>query len=180
MKFKVYQIQLSDADVAKINATQDHASVPKQVARLDMEFAKDIGEKAANAFADGFYDYVANIEAISLEGVFEVGNIGPEEKIERLGRMSSVSVGDIIEDENGFRSVVASFGFENVPELRHQPNFGGGERIGKVTFYPNETDFNNDQVNYAIDGLTSIVPMFCTVKSYYAVINGETAVPTEI
>ena len=40
--------------------------------------------------------------------------MGPEENIERLSRMYSVSVGDIVEDETGKKSVVANFGFAEV------------------------------------------------------------------
>ena len=38
----------------------------------------------------------------------------PEENIQRLSPMYSVSVGDIIEDESGVKNVVASFGFETL------------------------------------------------------------------
>lgn len=114
MKFKLFQMQLTDAEVDLINATQKHDSVPKQKARHDMLFSEDIGEKALDAFEAGFYDHVSNIEASDLGDVFEVGNIGPEDRIERLGRMSSVSVGDVIEDESGERFVVAMFGFKSL------------------------------------------------------------------
>jgi hypothetical protein len=80
------------------------------------------------ALAADYYTHVGNITANDLEDVFNVGNIGPEENIERLGRMSSLmlvklrstyrfvclSVGDVVEDENGVRHVVASFGFEEI------------------------------------------------------------------
>jgi hypothetical protein len=51
----------------------------------------------------------------NLHDVFEIGNIGPEDKISRLDRMSSVSVGDIIIDSfNGNKFVVANHGFKAV------------------------------------------------------------------
>ena len=37
-----------------------------------------------------------------------------EEQIERFAPMYSVSVGDIVEDENGKMSVVAGIGFQDV------------------------------------------------------------------
>ena len=60
------------------------------------------------------YKEVCEIEADSLDEVFEIGNIGPESQITRLDRMASVSVGDLIEDEDGNRHVVANFGFKEV------------------------------------------------------------------
>jgi len=114
-KFKVYQIQLTDAEVAMINAN-GHDSVPKQKLRLDisMSFGKPVDGLVKEAIAADYYTHVGNITANDLEDVFNVGNIGPEESIERLGRMSSLSVGDVVEDENGVRHVVASFGFEEI------------------------------------------------------------------
>ena len=46
--------------------------------------------------------------------MFEVGNVGPEEDIERLGSMHSVSVGDLVIDPAGNKHVVASCGFQEV------------------------------------------------------------------
>ena len=60
------------------------------------------------------YTKVAEIVAEDLDHVFEVGNIGPEENIERFHPMYSVSVADIIVDEDGNKHVVASLGFEEV------------------------------------------------------------------
>lgn len=60
------------------------------------------------------YVKVAEIEATDLDNVFEIGNIGPEDHITRIGKMHSVSVGDIIEGPDGQRVVVASFGFDPV------------------------------------------------------------------
>jgi len=62
------------------------------------------------------YDIVCEIEAADLDEVFEIGNIGPEEKITRLDRMHSVSVGDVIRDDRGRCFVVASVGFVRLGE----------------------------------------------------------------
>ena len=115
MKYKIFQIQLTDAEVAMINAN-GHDSVPKQKLRLNisMSFGEPVGGLVKEALAADYYTHVGNITANDLEDVFNVGNIGPEESIERLGRMSSLSVGDVVEDENGVRHVVASFGFEEI------------------------------------------------------------------
>lgn len=56
------------------------------------------------------YNLVARIEGEDLNDVFEFGNIGPEENIERLLPMHSVSVGDIIELD-GVYSIVDPIGF---------------------------------------------------------------------
>ena len=60
---------------------------------------------------DSCYDRVAEIVADDLNHVFEVGNIGPEDRITRFAHMHSISVGDIIEDESGNRWMVAGVGF---------------------------------------------------------------------
>jgi hypothetical protein len=113
-KFKLYQIHLTDAEIDLINE-EGHDAVHKQSLKLDMNLRKnDTGMIAADAFNRGYYTHVSNITADSLEGVFHVGNMGPEESIERLSSMYSVSVGDIIEDSTGKKSVVDNFGFAEV------------------------------------------------------------------
>ena len=113
MKFSVYQIQLTSDQVDLINA-KGHSAVPAQIAKLDMtmDFAGNkIGGLASDAFDAGYYTHVANIEATDYNNCFEVGNIGPEENIERLSRMSSLSVGDVIVGEDGTMAVIAPVGF---------------------------------------------------------------------
>ena len=53
------------------------------------------------ALANGCYTHVANIVADDINHAFEAGNIGPEDRIERLAQMRSVSVGDILVDDEG-------------------------------------------------------------------------------
>lgn len=61
------------------------------------------------------YRMVALVDGKSLDDVFNIGNIGPESKLERIEPMHSVSVGDIIEDlVIGKTFVVAKFGFEEI------------------------------------------------------------------
>ena len=112
MQYKLHQIHLTDAEVDQVNES-GHDSVHKQKLKLDMNFG-DTPVVAREAMDLGYYNQVALIEADSLEGVFHVGNVGPEESITRLGRMHSVSVGDVVEDEQGVQSVVASFGFRQL------------------------------------------------------------------
>ena len=61
------------------------------------------------------YKEVCAIEAEDLDEVFEIGNIGPEEKIERFDRMHSISVGDVIKTETHECYVVTPVGFKRIP-----------------------------------------------------------------
>ncbi len=115
MKYQLLQIHLTDAEVDKINA-EGHDAVDKHKMKLDMSIGmkKDISSIAKKALELGYYTHVSNIIADDLNQVFEIGNIGPEENIERLAPMYSVSVADIIVDEDGNKNVVASLGFQKV------------------------------------------------------------------
>ena len=62
------------------------------------------------------YVHVANIATDDLNKAFEIGNIGPEGDINRKASMHSISVGDILVDENNKPFVVAPAGFD---ELDH-------------------------------------------------------------
>jgi hypothetical protein len=121
MKYQILQIRATDAEIELFNANEDYNAVPKIKARRDMSFPRLVNSTvealAKDAFVNGYYTHVANITAADLNHVFEIGNIGPEQNIERLDRMASVSVGDIIIDENKIVWVVADFGFEEVMEL---------------------------------------------------------------
>lgn len=114
MKYAIYQIRITDAEVDLINE-KGFDAVPAKKAKIDMEFdfaGHKIGGLAYDAFIEkGYYTHVANIEASSPKEVFQIGNIGPEENIERLERMHSISVGDVIVDEEGNCIVVAPIGF---------------------------------------------------------------------
>jgi len=114
MKYTVYQIRYTEAEIDGISAGSK--SMKREI-RDDM--AMDFrGEKMVGlveiALYENLYTGVAEIEATCLDEVFQVGNIGPESQITRLGRMASISVGDLIEDEDGNRHVVANFGFKEV------------------------------------------------------------------
>lgn len=113
MKYAIYQIQLSEAQYDLI-ISRGHMAVPAHVAKMDMTMdfsGGKIGGLASDAWDNGFYTHVSNIEASDINQVFEIGNIGPEDKIERLSRMSSLSVSDVIVDEEGQIAVVAPVGF---------------------------------------------------------------------
>ena len=63
------------------------------------------------------YQEVCEIEADNLDEVFEIGNIGPDEKIRRFdfAPMHSISVGDVIMTETYECYVVKGLGFERLP-----------------------------------------------------------------
>ena len=114
MQYQVHQIHINDAEIKRINA-EGHNAVEKHKMKLDMSFAEDASAIAKSAFEKGYYTHVSNITTEDgLEGVFETGNIGPEENIERLHRTYSVSVGDIVVCPKGKKHLVASVGFQEV------------------------------------------------------------------
>lgn len=117
MIYKLFQINFSNEDVIKINSRNPEFR-PTYEAYLDSIV---IG-KCQKAIDMGLYKLVALIEADNLDDVFEIGNIGPEEKIAKVAeQMHSVSVGDIIKTPDGEWFSVASFGFD---QLEIFPNEG--------------------------------------------------------
>lgn len=107
MKYALHQMHLS-------NSSSEAMLDTKRSMMMDFR-GTDIANIAQSAFDEGLYKHVANISGENLHDVFEIGNIGPEDKISRLDRMSSVSVGDIIIDSfNGNKFVVANHGFKAV------------------------------------------------------------------
>ena len=83
----------------------------------ESKFIRDLYFMDSNEIAaiSDEYRMVALIDGKTLDDVFTIGNIGPEEKIERVESMHSVSVGDIIQDVIDNKTfVVAKFGFEEI------------------------------------------------------------------
>lgn len=100
---KVYQIQLTDAEVAAVNNGETSDRIK---AYFDRSFERTF--KAENFV---HYNHVANVATDDMEDAFRLMNLWDDEsKIERLGRCSSMSVGDILE-HNGELFRCASFGF---------------------------------------------------------------------
>lgn len=61
------------------------------------------------------YELVGIIEANDFEQAFTIGNIWAEDKIEVVGDMRSVSVGDILENlTTGVTMVVERYGFSEI------------------------------------------------------------------
>ena len=63
------------------------------------------------------HEVVCEIEADDLDEVFHIGNVGPESSIKRIKEMHSVSVGDVIRDEDGKCFIVKGVGFERLGEV---------------------------------------------------------------
>lgn len=118
MKYELHQIKLTQTEIDYLNAANNHDALDKNRLRLDMQFTlgnEELITMAKKALAENYYTHVSNIKTEKgLDGVFEVGNIGPEENIERFSNMSSASVGDIVVDPQGKKHVVAAFGFAEV------------------------------------------------------------------
>jgi len=107
MKYELYQIQLTADEIKRANEGED---LPKLKAWQDVSITGkyDTGMRE-------HYSHVATIEADTLDEVFQIGNIGPENKIKRHASMHSVSVGDVIVDEIGMPHMVVGIGFETIP-----------------------------------------------------------------
>lgn len=101
-KYTVFQINLSDEQY-DVNAVRE----------MYLDTIMNPTDNAIAAARD-LYEKVAVIEADSFDGVFQVGNIGPEQNIERLAPMHSLSVGDIILADSGEVVYVASYGFNPI------------------------------------------------------------------
>ncbi len=101
---KVYQIQLSDAEVDALNRGEEFEKGKAYFSRMfDAKFKPEIFQ---------FYDHVATVNTDSMESAFNLMNLWNQpELVERHGPCSSMSVGDIL-DVDGELFRCASFGFE--------------------------------------------------------------------
>lgn len=106
MKFYVYQFALQDHSAFGYFRDDSVADIYFQVTR---------GNVSWETFQE-YFKCVGNIEATDLDEAFEIGNIGPEEKIERYGKMTSLSVGNII-GVGGRYYIVKPFGFEEFTKV---------------------------------------------------------------
>ena len=110
MKYDLYQIHLTDEQIDEVNANT--GKTPEFYTKyLDTTISPNFLKVLA---ARDMYSKVAVIKADNLEGVYEIGNIGPESAITRLARMKSVSVGDVVVDRYGAAYVCATFGWNEV------------------------------------------------------------------
>ena len=115
MKFKIFQIALTDQEILEVNKG---GSNRRNDLRRDM-FGDRVVPNAKLALELGYYDHVMTVDAKNLEDVYAIGNFVHErdlDKVEVHGTFSSVSVGDVVVDENGRGFVVDIFGFQMLPE----------------------------------------------------------------
>ena len=100
---KVYQIQLTDAEIDAINRGEENE---KSKAYFNRSF-----ERTFKAEYFHHYTHVATVDTGDMEEAFELMNLWErEDLVERHGRCSSMSVGDILE-QDGKLFRCASFGF---------------------------------------------------------------------
>ena len=114
MKYKVLQIRFTDAEVDMVN---EGVIVRKHTLKTYM-FGKRVVSNATKALKLGYYDHVLTVDGTNLEDVFYKGNFAHNhiKDIEVHDSFSSVSVGDVIVDENDYAFVVDTFGFEMLPK----------------------------------------------------------------
>lgn len=104
---KVYQIQLTDAEVTAVNNGETSDRIK---AYFDRSFDRTF--KAENL---QYYTHVANVDTNDMEEAFALMNLWEDEsKVEKLGPCSSMSVGDILVIECGWSYRCASMGFEKI------------------------------------------------------------------
>ena len=98
-KYRVMQISMTDKQVEEVNSVSVHKDQPYP-GWYEKRLATTMSPTADAVFAAwDQYKSVAIIDADDLEHVFEIGNMGPERRIERHGPpMHSVSVGDVVVD----------------------------------------------------------------------------------
>ena len=109
--FSVWQINLTDEQIDEVNNSRDET--PEFYNKYTMTTFNPTVDRIKDAI--DMYEKVAVIEADDLEGVYRASNLGEEDRIERLARMHSVSVGDLIETEDGKFFYVDTFGFSELP-----------------------------------------------------------------
>lgn len=105
---KVYQIRLTDAD--------HHLSDCGEITPRIKAYFNRMFDHTFKAENFQYYDHVANVDVDGFEQAFRAMNLWQEDvhfdRIEKLGRCSSMSVGDIVcDDLDGKFYRVASFGF---------------------------------------------------------------------
>lgn len=110
-QFQVYQIRVDRDSKESIDAFRD--------ATMGWSFLE---EHFTFERARPFYSHVADVTARDEEHVFELMNLWHDESaVRRLLRLHSLSVGDILIDEDGNRLFCDGVGFKN---LGRSPDYG--------------------------------------------------------
>jgi hypothetical protein len=107
---EVYQIRLNDLEMFQLQAEGWDSENAKLRAYGRKMFGKveDVNME--------HYTHVANVYTNDMEEAFRLMNLweGSDNIVEKLGACSSMSVGDVLEMEDGKRFVCASFGFKEI------------------------------------------------------------------
>jgi hypothetical protein len=107
---KVYQIQLTDEEINLVNTGETSERIQ---AYFDRSFE---GTFKAENFQ--YYTHVANVDVDGFEQAFEAMNLWEEstyfDRVQKIGRCLSMSVGDIVADHDGTLYRCASFGFTKI------------------------------------------------------------------
>ena len=111
--FKVFQIRPSNSVVEAVNSI-GHSAAAKAHPIWEAKLGTMHGSEGYKSQYSEHYEHVCDIEAEDLNDVFHIGNMGPEEKINRFAPMHSISVGDIVVDELGVSHMVDPIGFSTV------------------------------------------------------------------
>lgn len=110
--YTVLQIPMSNDIYDFVNKHGREAAIkqyPEYQTRMEVMF---YGSEGFLSWMSEYYDAVCDVDADSLDQVFEIGNIGPECLITRKKPMHSVSVGDIIRcNRTGTFHMVDGYGF---------------------------------------------------------------------
>jgi len=97
MRFSILQFRASRDAIDHLNSVDwggDFGDYPELAILRDVSFHG--GSEGFESWMFEYYRNVANVEASGLEEVFHVGNgYGDQDKIVRVDRMHSMSVGDI-------------------------------------------------------------------------------------
>ena len=119
--YRIMQINLTQEQVDEVNRSK--GVYPEWYQKREATLFRP----SADAILDAWdhYETAAYIKADDLDEVFEIGNIGPEDSIERMGPMHSISVGDVIVD-TGYNVAwyVDSFGFGQLGTVHHGKALG--------------------------------------------------------
>jgi hypothetical protein len=109
----VYQIRLSDDEINQVNMFGHDAS-QKTTARIEMMIR---GAKAWEPEYAQYYEPVYEVATDDLDQAYEATNLWECDRVTRLKRGSSSSVGDVFVTESGEAFIVDNFGFQTVSFL---------------------------------------------------------------
>jgi len=111
--FKVFQIRPSQTVTEAVNSI-GHSAAAQAHPIWEAKLETMHGSEGYKSQYSEHYEHVCDIAAEDLDAVFHIGNMGPEEKINRIAPMHSISVGDVVVDMIGDAYIVDSFGFEKI------------------------------------------------------------------